>query len=96
MARKRARCRKEPVFPLAGDEGIERQPGEIVAGQEALGGEIAVGIEVRAIRGLALFENGDLVARLHLRGLDLLAIRPRQAGDHRTSALASISWLRAE
>ena len=63
------------------NEGVERQPREVVAGQEALGREIAVGVEVRAVRGLALFENGDLVARLHLRSFDSATVRARKTGD---------------
>ncbi len=44
-------------FAFAWDEGVKRQARKIVAGQEALSCQIPIRIEIRAIRGLSLFQE---------------------------------------
>ena len=60
--------------------GIERQPREVVAGQEAFGREIAVGVEVRAAARRASLQQRELLVRLGLLDplplLRSLALRP--------------------
>ena len=58
-----------PTVPTRRDVGEQRQPREVVAGQEALGGEIAVGVEVAGERGRPALEQVDLVHRLRVAGL---------------------------
>ena len=69
--------------PVGGDERRERQPGERVAGQEALGGEVAVGVEValrdvvdlaaQQVQGGAGFDDAGAGAAFgRLGGADLL------------------------
>ena len=49
--------------------GVERQPRKVVAGQEAFGREIAVGVEIRAAARRASLQQRELLVRLRL--LDL-------------------------
>ena len=57
----------------------ERQPGKVVPGQEALGGEVAVRVEVARERARAALEQVELVHRLRVPGLrrPLLPVRRR-------------------
>src|SRR5690606_36931426 len=67
------------------DVGIERQAREIVAGQEALGGEVAVAVEVGPAGRPALLQNRDLIPGIVVRTLDLLPFPRREAGDPRAA-----------
>src|SRR5208282_3876381 len=68
-----------------GDEGVQRQPGEIVAGQEALGREIAVGKEICVAGRASSFEQNDLLLGLRLTRLGLPSLVGGQAMDFRLS-----------
>ena len=54
--------------------GVERQPRKVVAGQEAFGRKIAVGVEVRTARCGAPFQQCELLVGLSLLNLGFLAL----------------------
>ena len=57
------------AVPACRDVREERQPGEVVPGQEALRGEVAVGVEVARERVRPPLEQVELVHRLRMPGL---------------------------
>ena len=57
------------AVPTRRDVREEGQPGEVVAGQEALGGEVAVRVEVARERARAALQQVELVHRLRVPAL---------------------------
>ncbi len=82
-----ARARDELVAALAlapaRHVGRERQAREVVAGQEALRREVAVGVEIALVDALGLGEQADLALRLGAQapGVVALGLRPRVIAD---------------
>ena len=62
------------TLTAAGDEGGERQAREVVARQEGLGGEVAVGVEVAGQALGAALQQGELVHRLGVQHAGRVAL----------------------
>ena len=70
-----------PAASLAGDERRQRQAGERVAGQEALGGEVAVGVEVGLVAVVRLgAKQVELVLGLSAETFGLHTVGLRAVG----------------
>jgi hypothetical protein len=88
------RTRDELVFSLvptpARHIGRERQSREVVAGQEAFGCEVAIGVEVPLVDSLSLGEKTDLTLRLRAQplGVVTLGVRPGMVDDDLVMQLA--------
>ena len=88
------RARHELVASLAlaaaGHIRRERQAREVVAGQEALRGEVAVGVEVAFVDAFGLGEQADLAFRLRAQPARVVALglRPRMVANDLVVQLA--------
>ena len=75
------------LFPAAGDVGQQGKPGEVVAGHEALAGQIAVGAEIR-VGGSTAGLGGQQQLLLHSGGA--VALIRRHAFALRDGVVAQV------